>query len=67
MKSTKLCVCYFRYHRVLRKEKDKKEKKRMEDLEKTDPEQFLEELKKIETDRMQVCHSFDLKYEAYSL
>ena len=46
---------FHRYHRVLRKEREKGQKKALDELEKRDPEAYVEKLKKIEKDRVQVC------------
>ncbi|KAL5010291.1 hypothetical protein ScPMuIL_012596 [Solemya velum] len=42
-----------RYHRVLRKEKMKNEKKSLEDLKNSDPEGYLEKVNRVEDDRIQ--------------
>ena len=47
-----LVLC--RYHRILRKEQHKKEKKALEELEKTDPEAYLEKVQAGDKARIQV-------------
>lgn len=44
----------YRYHRVLRKEKMKNEKKSLEELEKTDPEAYAEKLMAVDKQRVEV-------------
>ncbi|KAL3881431.1 hypothetical protein ACJMK2_027873 [Sinanodonta woodiana] len=41
------------YHRHLRKERQKKEMKALEEMEKTDPEAYLEKLKQLEKERIE--------------
>ena len=48
------------YHRILRKEKTKKTKKALEELQKTDPEAYLDKLKRLEKDRIQVSAHIDV-------
>ena len=45
-----------RYHRVLKKEKLKHEKKALEELEKNDPEGYHEKLEEVERQRIEVCN-----------
>ena len=45
-----------RYHRVLKKEKLKHEKKALEELEKNDPEGYQEKLEEVERQRIEVCY-----------
>ncbi|XP_067676071.1 U3 small nucleolar RNA-associated protein 14 homolog A-like [Haliotis asinina] len=42
-----------KYHRILKKEKLKQEKARMEELQRTDPEAFVEKLQQLDRDRVQ--------------
>ena len=43
-----------RYHRMLKKDRLKQEKKDLDKLEKTDPEGYTEKLKQLERDRVEV-------------
>ena len=43
-----------RYHRILRKEREKEEKKALETLKETDPEAYLEKLQEADRNRIQV-------------
>ena len=47
-------VCCCRYHRVLRKEREKQERKNMQQLEKSDPEAYMQKLQQLDKLRLQV-------------
>lgn len=44
-----------RYRRGLKKERQKKEEKELEELARTDPEAFIERMDRADMDRIQVC------------
>ena len=44
---------------MLRKEREKGQKKALDELEKRDPEAYVEKLKKIEKDRVQVRNTVE--------
>ena len=52
---------------MLRKERQKGEKKALDELEKKDPEAYVEKLKKIEKDRLKVYKIEKDKLQAYKI
>lgn len=48
-------MCLYRYHRIQKKAKRKEFLKQFDEMMKTNPTGALEELKKMEMSRMEVC------------